>query len=358
MQKISNKQLNKMGNILRVNPKDDDVLTKVSQWRDLHIHPLLSFQRTLYRKVKEKNRLIAKRLKRMPTILDKLQRYEDTQLSRMQDIGGIRVILNNIDEVNKLAIIYNKSTTSFKKVGYKNYILNPKDSGYRGIHIIYQYICKRKSDEHKELLNNLKIELQIRTRLQHTWATAVEMAGIFKNENLKSSIGNEDWLDFFSIVGSSFAYMEETTCLTQHVSLSKEEIFKQVVQKSKLLRVKEIFPVLGDSLSFMKKINKEYSDRKYKYYVIKLDLTQEDSRDKIQLWASTQENFEEASKKYQELEKETFENKACQVVLVSADKINEIQQIYQNFFLDTRDFLNALDKIEKSVDENSTHHHS
>ncbi len=108
----------------------------------------------------------------------------------------------------------------------------------------------------------------------------------------------------------------------------------------------------------MKKINKEYSDRKYKYYVIKLDLTQEDSRDKIQLWASTQENFEEASKKYQELEKETFENKACQVVLVSADKINEIQQIYQNFFLDTRDFLNALDKIEKSVDENSTHHHS
>ena len=109
-------------------------------------------------KDKEKNRLIAKRLKRMPTILDKLQRYEDTQLSRMQDIGGIRVILNNIDEVNKLAIIYNKSTTSFKKVGYKNYILNPKDSGYRGIHIIYQYICKRKSDEHKELLNNLKIE--------------------------------------------------------------------------------------------------------------------------------------------------------------------------------------------------------
>lgn len=152
--------------------------------------------------------------------------------------------------------------------------------------------------------------------------------------------------------------MEETTCLTQHVSLSKEEIFKQVVQKSKLLRVKEIFPVLGDSLSFMKKINNEYSDRKYKYYVIKLDLTQEDSGDKIQLWASTQENFEEASKKYQELEKETFENKACQVVLVSADKINEIQQIYQNFFLDTRDFLNALDKIEKSVDENSTHHHS
>ncbi len=45
----------------------------------------------------------------------------------------------------------------------------------------------------------LLIELQLRTRLQHEWATAVETMGTFLQSSLKSSQGPEEWLDFFSL---------------------------------------------------------------------------------------------------------------------------------------------------------------
>ena len=43
----------------------------------------------------------------MPTILNKIasERYKGT-LSDMQDIGGLRIILKNIDEVKYLASIF------------------------------------------------------------------------------------------------------------------------------------------------------------------------------------------------------------------------------------------------------------
>ena len=52
------------------------------------------------------------------------------------------------------------------------------------------------------------IEIQLRTKLQHIWATAVEMMGIYTHSNLKSSQGDEDILRFFTVVSSIFAIQE------------------------------------------------------------------------------------------------------------------------------------------------------
>ena len=61
----------------------------------------------------------------------------------------------------------------------------------------------------KETYNkNMLIEIQFRTKLQHIWATAVEMMGIYTKSNLKSSKGNKDVLRFFVLVSSIFAKME------------------------------------------------------------------------------------------------------------------------------------------------------
>jgi hypothetical protein len=53
------------------------------------------------------------------------------------------------------------------------------------------------------------IELQIRSRLQHSWATAVEAAGLYRGENLKSGVGNEGWLNFFELMSLEIAGSEE-----------------------------------------------------------------------------------------------------------------------------------------------------
>ena len=72
------------------------------------------------------------------------------------------------------------------------------------------------------------IELQIRTRLQHAWATAVETMGIFIDHSLKSSQGPQDWLDFFSLVGNAFAYIEGSPTLSKYDYLSKNEVFSKI----------------------------------------------------------------------------------------------------------------------------------
>ncbi len=62
-----------------------------------------------------------------------------------------------------------------------DYIEHPKESGYHGIHLIYQYRSDKRTDN-----NSLKIEVQLRSQLQHAWATAVETVGTFVQQALKS----------------------------------------------------------------------------------------------------------------------------------------------------------------------------
>lgn len=74
-----------------------------------------------------------------------------------------------------------------------DYVQEPKESGYRSIHFIYKYKSENKD------VDGAKVELQVRTKLQHSWAMAVETAGLITSTPLKSSMGSEEWLDFFKI---------------------------------------------------------------------------------------------------------------------------------------------------------------
>ena len=61
----------------------------IDNWRASHAYPMHAIANTLKKKLKKhKNILIAQRLKRLDTILDKLNRFPQMNLSRMQDLGG------------------------------------------------------------------------------------------------------------------------------------------------------------------------------------------------------------------------------------------------------------------------------
>ena len=79
--------------------------------------------------------------------------------------------------------------------------LNPKDDGYRSYHLIGKF----KDDFGEKKV----IEVQIRTKLQHDWATALEIVDLFTGQALKSNQGNKDWKEFFASVSKQFAVMEE-----------------------------------------------------------------------------------------------------------------------------------------------------
>ena len=82
-------------------------------------------------------------------------------LSRMYDIGGCRCVFPTVDEANKVrAIFYDTHRPLICKE--MNYIDKPKPDGYRSIHIIFNY-----DDPDFPQYKNLKIEMQLRSELQH-----------------------------------------------------------------------------------------------------------------------------------------------------------------------------------------------
>lgn len=198
--KFSKNKVNKAGNIMKASNSSlsdkewaEDVLTN---WRASHSYPINTFQSTLRDKLKniDADALVAQRLKRSPSIISKLRRSQDMNLARMQDIAGLRAVVEDIEKVRLLESSYLKSRFKHEKVGHKDYIECPKPTGYRGVHLIYKY-CNSSVPEY----DGLRLEIQIRTKLQHIWATAVETMGTFLSQALKSSEGPDEWLDFLVV---------------------------------------------------------------------------------------------------------------------------------------------------------------
>lgn len=184
----------------------DNALVVINNWRSSHSFPLNTFHVGLRRRVDrvDPGAVTSERIKRLSSIDQKLRRFK-TRLSQMQDIGGCRATVDSVDHVARLVRSYEQSDLRHHLDHRDDYIAKPQRSGYRGMHLIYRYISDR-----KDTYNGLKVEVQIRSLLQHAWATAVETVGTFTRQALKSSQGEDDWLRFFSLVGSAFAMREAT----------------------------------------------------------------------------------------------------------------------------------------------------
>ena len=151
----------------------------------------------------DKNSIVVQRLKRSPSIIAKLRRYPNMKLSTMQDIGGCRSVVATAKRVERLTDSLTTSRTSHILQKVNDYVACPKESGYRGVHLVYRYNAS-KTDYRGHL-----VELQLRSRVQHAWATAVEIVDNFTDQALKASIGDEDWLQFFKMAGAELAKLEK-----------------------------------------------------------------------------------------------------------------------------------------------------
>lgn len=182
----------------------------LSNYRLAHAFPLNAVTVTVRQRALEvnQNAVVAERRKRLPTIIDKLKRHPTMSVTTMQDLGGCRVVFETVAEVDELVGILvdlPRSKNRVKKVyDYLRDDLGPRNSGYRGVHLVYEYGAS-KSEYH-----GLRIELQVRTQLQHAWATAVETMDLFSGSELKYGKGDADTLRFFVLVASLMAHEEQT----------------------------------------------------------------------------------------------------------------------------------------------------
>jgi ppGpp synthetase/RelA/SpoT-type nucleotidyltranferase len=138
--------------------------------------------------------IVAQRLKRLATILDKLGRFPDMKLSRMQDIGGCRAILpGGRSEV--LGVLRRIRRNRDVQRIY-DYVVQSKATGYRAAHVVV-------------LRDGRLIEIQLRTPNQHEWAVEVERVGSRLGVALKDGIGPPELVRFFERASYGLALEEE-----------------------------------------------------------------------------------------------------------------------------------------------------
>ena len=137
----------------------------------------------------------------------------------MQDLVGCRIVFRGNVPRNNLSrtyeLLHRLEKKCMQSVIHKvnDYIDKPRNSGYRSVHVIYKY--KSKIPKH----NNMLLEVQIRTRLQHVWSTTVESVGMALGEDLKQGIGNKKWLRFFKLMSHFFSIEEETTPVIENIDI-------------------------------------------------------------------------------------------------------------------------------------------
>jgi hypothetical protein len=312
-------------------PQLDQAFDLIDNWRSSHSFPLNSFTMTLKNRAKKVNQraLLSQRIKRLPSIALKLLDRPEMKLTQMQDIAGCRAVMPTLKEVYDLRDVYRLSPLIHPTAGdwEKDYIADPKDSGYRGIHLKYRFCGRAQSLPY----NDLKVEIQIRTLLQHKWATAVEAAGTFTKAALKSNRGSPEWLRFFALMGSVFA-IQEACPTVPNTPTDLQTLHDEIRALNRSTRIETALASYRKILPTLSRANGA------KYFLVVLDPVTE----KVDVFGFKAEESRIANRAYTETEKQLAKDSLTQVVLVSVSSAANLKRAYPNYFLDTEDFLREV----------------
>lgn len=303
----------------------------LSNYRLSHAFPLNAVTMTVRTRALEVNgrAVVAQRRKRLPTILDKLKRHPTMSVTTMQDLGGCRVVMETVDEVEKVVEILRnlpRSRNRVKRVfDYLHDDPGPRASGYRGIHLIYEYGAS------KEEYHGLQVELQVRTLLQHAWATAVETMDLFSGSQLKYGKGDPRVLRYFVLVSSLMAHEEQTVLVPDaHGSPLElaDELRRLEGELGVVQRLRGYASIVGEHTK---------SDSSS---ALTLELRRQEAR----LTVTVHKTESDAEARLTELE--ALDDDNLDAVLINIARISQLRDAYPNYYADTGRFSNfVLSKI-------------
>lgn len=319
----SKSRVNHAGNNIRTNAASIDDYRVIEEWRAAHRAVLNTFQAILRFRTRYEDITVAQRHKRKSTIFDKLHRLPEMQLARMDDVAGCRLIFSDIKSLKSFRTKFHKARFHHKRkneIDKYDYIKKPKSTGYRGIHDVYIYDVNSDTGRH---LKGLMVEIQYRTKIQHAWATAVEIIGFITENQPKFEKGDGRY-------GHAMALASEILARTY------EENFGPFPEKSDVDIVKEFLAIETELnlLNMLRGLNAA-------------DTVVSENRNAILIFQEsgdlevrTYRNATEALSALFELEKEM---PSTDIVLVKADTTEEVRFAFKNYFSDAQDFIQLLD---------------
>jgi ppGpp synthetase/RelA/SpoT-type nucleotidyltranferase len=334
-----------------------EALNIINNWRAIHSYPLHITKKNLQTRAWKIDieSISAQRLKRLSSIALKLRRNPNMKLTQMQDIGGCRAVLPSMFDVRQLIEVYEKAIAKnpppkkdrptdsgsalfqLKKekppsraelVEKYDYINHPKPDGYRSQHYVFKY---RSAAEDKQIYNGLRIEIQIRSKLQHAWATAVEAISTFTEQALKSGIGDVRWKRFFALMGTAIAQREDCPVVPNTPS-DEWELIEELHQLFNELQVEMVLAGITATVDMVK------IEPNAAAYLLVLDA----NKKHLEIKSYKANEMVNAFQENLLVEEQYADNPAVQAVLVSVDSITNLQSAYPNYYLDTGEFLEAV----------------
>lgn len=333
----SKSQIIKAGKTVRKDESTPEQISNaikiIDNWRAAHAYPLhVIYMHLRGMSQTQNNIIVAERLKRLDSIINKLKREPTMSLWTMQDLGGCRFIVPTIADVYKYSEQYQRSRIRHKLIKKYDYIASPKTSGYRSLHLVFQFQSDTQS---KQSYNqNMMIEIQFRTHLQHVWATAVETMGLFTRQALKAGQGDEDIKRFFVLISSLFA-LRENCSVAPGTLANQTKLISEIEQLNDKHHILDRLKVIREAV--VHEIDKQY-DKKGYYILIFNYETQRLSIRYFQASAT-----EKANEEYSQIENGRAESK-IDAVLVRATSFQTLRAAYPNYFLDIGEFVDMIEE--------------
>ena len=133
---------------------------------------------------------IKTRLKTTKSIVEKLHRYNfpvtpESIEENLNDVAGVRIVCSFEKDVYSLAEAL-LSQDDIELISKKDYIANPKENGYRSLHLIVAvpiYLVNEK--------RIMRVEIQLRTISMDTWATLEHQLRYKKNFEFTDEMADE-----------------------------------------------------------------------------------------------------------------------------------------------------------------------
>lgn len=288
------------------------------------------------------------RLKRLQTIVDKMHRpsldgrvANSICITNMNDIAGCRFVFDTLQQLEAVKEIIVEKTSEWECLEFErfyDYIACPKESdcGYRCLHSVFYYF----DEDNKKY----RVEAQLRTKLQHVWATAVEIIDLINQTEIKTiSFYDEShkkpeqlkWERLLRLMSDYIAHEDGV------VELSKKQLFE----------IKEELVVINNDINAIEKLSS------FEMVFQSKDLEGENKNDKQHVLCVIDEltqgvetiNFyeieQEAIQAYNNLEKVYAGSINHRVLLFSIAEVEKLKRAYPNYLGSCSEFVGQLNKV-------------
>lgn len=277
---------------------------------------------------------IAQRLKRKPQILRKLNRLH-VRLTQLQDIGGCRIIVNENKDVSKLRrfieqkVQLDSDFTIIRKTDYRE--KGRDTTGYRALHILVNH-------------SGYKLELQIRSNIQHYWAESIERTSVIYGHYLKEEEGAHEVIAYFKHLSDVFYEIESGRNPTPHQKLSIDKLRKsaeKIIVESDTNRIFDSY-VNEDIIKKLAEVESRASG--FNNWIMVFDW----NTGSFITWDRVGRDPDKAVDAYRRYEQQFTSAYGFEVVMIGSSDISTVQKTHSHYFgIANYDYI--LDHLDETV---------